>query len=96
MDWMQAGVPVLRPPVSEVESGIDRVTQLLKAYRLRVFRSCVGLRDEFGSYKRRLDVFGQRTEAIESKRAFHRLDALRYAVCGALVGEVGFGPGIWG
>lgn len=94
-DWMQAGVPVLPPPIGDVEGGIDRVTGLLKTFKLRVFRSCVGLRDEFGSYKRKLDTSGQALDEIENKRAFHRLDALRYVACGLVGGEVRFGENPW-
>lgn len=77
-DWAAAGLEVARPLVSDVEGGIDRVTELLKAKRLQVFATCTGLRDEFGSYRRKLDKAGQITEEIEAKRTYHRLDALRY------------------
>lgn len=83
-DWAAAGVSVLPPPVSDVEAGIDRVTQLLKEKRLKIFRTCRGLIDEIGSYRRKLDRQGQATEEIEDKRKYHRLDALRY-VAAALV-----------
>jgi hypothetical protein len=95
MDWMEAGVPVLPPPVGDVEGGIDRVTGLLKTHKLRVFRSCVGLRDEFGSYKRKLNDLGQPLDEIENKRAFHRLDALRYVASGIVGGDVRFGENPW-
>lgn len=38
MDWMAEGIPVARPPVTDVEAGIDRVTALLKEKRLLFFR----------------------------------------------------------
>lgn len=79
MDWTAAGLEVLEPPIREVESGIDRVTQLMKEDRFRVFRSLSGLRDELGSYRRKLDENGNPTEEIINKRSYHRLDALRYA-----------------
>lgn len=79
MDWTAAGLEVLEPPIREVESGIDRVTQLMKQDRFRVFRSLSGLRDELGSYRRKLDERGEPTEEIINKRTYHRLDALRYA-----------------
>lgn len=79
MDWTDAGLFVAEPPVSGVEAGIDRVTELIKTDRLRVFRNCKGLRDELGGYQRKLDEFGNPTDEIIDKRKFHRLDALRYA-----------------
>lgn len=91
MDWAAAGVPVQRPPIKDVEAGIDRVTQLLQDRRLFVFRSCRGLLDEFGSYRRKLDAAGQPTEEIEDKRKFHRLDALRYVAAG-LAGDPAVNP----
>lgn len=79
MDWTFAGLPVLEPPIKEVENGIDKVTELMKTDRFRVFRTLSGLRDELGSYRRKLDESGNPTEEILNKRAYHRLDALRYA-----------------
>lgn len=79
MDWTFAGLPVLEPPIKEVENGIDKVTELMKTDKFRVFRTLSGLRDELGSYRRKLDDAGNPTEEILNKRTYHRLDALRYA-----------------
>lgn len=79
MDWGEGGLSVEQPLISDVEAGIDRVTELIKSDRLRVFRTCKGLRDELGSYRRKLDEAGNATDEILNKRKFHRLDALRYA-----------------
>lgn len=84
MDWRDAGIYVHEPEVADVESGIDRVYALLKTRRLKIFRSLAGLRDELGSYRRKLDENGQVTEEIVNKRKYHRLDALRYGVQGFL------------
>lgn len=91
MDWQAAGLPVLEPPIKEVENGIDKVTELIKMDRLRVFRTLSGLRDELGSYRRKLDERGEPTEEILNKRAYHRLDALRYAATyiNQPLGEIG-------
>lgn len=95
MDWGNEGVPVMQPYVSDVEGGIDRVYGLFKTKKLFVFRTCTGLRDEIGTYKRKLDDNGQPTDEIQDKRKFHRLDALRYG-CSALQGmEVSFGENPW-
>jgi hypothetical protein len=82
LDWAVAGVPLQEPPVSDVESGIDRVIGLLKARRLYVFDDCKGVLDELGTYSRVVDEAGQTTEAIKDKQSFHFLDAGRYVVLG--------------
>jgi hypothetical protein len=80
MDWASHGVRVMPPVVNDVETGIDRVIQLIREDRLRVFRSCKGTLDEFGTYSRDIDKAGETTEEIRDKRKFHRMDALRYVV----------------
>jgi len=80
LDWQQNGVPVIEPMVVDVEAGIDRVTSLLKTNRIYVFNTLRGVRDEFGTYSREIDDFGQPTEKIKDKETFHRMDALRYIV----------------
>lgn len=85
-DWDAAGAPVFLPAIPDVEAGIERVYGLFKTRRLFIFESCRGVRDELGSYRRKLDANGQVTEEIVDKRKFHRLDALRY-VAPALTGE---------
>lgn len=77
-EFRTAGLPVQRPPIGDVEVGIDRVYGLIAADMLRVFRSCTRTRDEFGSYSRALDDAGNPTEQIEDKHSYHLLDALRY------------------
>jgi hypothetical protein len=88
-DWRAAEIAAREPVIVDVEAGIDRVISLFKTGRLFVFRDLVGLRDELGTYSRKLDDAGQPTEAIKDKETFHRLDALRYAVqqIGLPVGE---------
>lgn len=78
LDWNAAHFPLAEPQFSSVEAGIDRVTALIKEDRFRVFKSCRGVRDEFGTYRRKLDDAGNPTDEILDKRHFHRLDALRY------------------
>lgn len=89
-DWAAAGVWVEEPTVKEVEPGIDRITEVIKLGLFRVFDSCRGLLDELGSYRRKLDDAGDPTDLIVDKRAYHILDALRYAGTG-LRRRIGFG-----
>lgn len=86
LDWKAAGVPnVKEPSVHDVESGIDRVIQLWKQFRLYVFDTCSGILDEIGRYRRKVDAQGNTMDEIHEKATFHRLDALRYVAIG--VGE---------
>jgi len=78
-DWYDAGIYIEEPIITDVEAGIDRVSQLIAEDKLRVFRNLSGFRDEIGSYQRRLDEAGYPTDEILNKRKFHRMDALRYA-----------------
>ena len=89
-DWTAAGLRVEEPPIGEVEPGISRVIGLIRKGQFRVFRNLRGLRDELGSYRRKLDDSGQPLEDIVDKRLYHRLDALRYAVS-YIEGEPGGG-----
>src|SRR5262249_29633227 len=73
-----AGVPVLEPPVKDVEVGIDALYELIANDRLIVLDNLQGLLDELGSYSRELDDAGQPTEKIDHKEMYHRLDACRY------------------
>lgn len=82
LDWQAAGLYLREPEVADVEAGIDRVIALLRGFRLYVFDTCRGVRDELGTYSRELDAQGQPTEKIKDKAAFHRLDALRYVAQG--------------
>lgn len=96
LDWTAAGVPVLEPPVADVESGIDRVAQLFATKRLVVFDTLRGIRDQLGSYRRKVDPTGTVTEEIEAKRTYHYLDALRYGVSGIAEGGQPFRTAVAG
>ena len=77
-DWKAAGLRIDEPPISDLEGGISNVVGYIKTGRIRVWDTCTGLRDELGTYQRKLDKDGQVTDEIVSKRSYHRLDALRY------------------
>ena len=78
LDWRAAGIPLQEPPISDVESGIDRVYGLFKGHHHVVHRNCKHLIDELGSYSRVLDDNDEPTDKIQDKSDFHCLDALRY------------------
>jgi len=83
-DWSDAGLAVQQPLISDVEAGIDRVKEAFKDGRLFVFQSCTGIIEEGGSYSRKLDEQGLPMDEIKDKGTYHRLDALRYVLPGAL------------
>ena len=83
-DWSDAGLAVQEPLISDVEAGIDRVNEAFKDHKLQVFQSCTGVIEEAGSYSRKLDDSGLPTNEIKDKSSYHRLDALRYVVPGAI------------
>lgn len=78
MDWTTEGLTVQEPHIADVEGGIAKVYGLFRRKRLFVMRSCKGLRDELGTYKRKVDPQGVVLDEIENKRRYHRLDSLRY------------------
>lgn len=83
MDWEDAGCEyVYEPPIFDVESGIDKVSELFKSNKLYIFDSEEKLIDELMNYAREVDTYGLPTEKIKDKNKFHRTDALRYAVAG--------------
>lgn len=77
-DWASHGVAVQRPPVAEVEIGIDRVIELWKTRRLFVFASLRILRAQLGAYSRPVGADGQVMDGIKDKSIYHVLDGLRY------------------
>jgi hypothetical protein len=85
------GLNVEGPPISDVESGIDRVIEALKTKRLYIFKSLTYLIDEFGTYSRKLDENQEPTEEIKNKNNYHLLDALRYVITGILESEIAGG-----
>lgn len=83
MDWYAAGVTnISEPPVHDVLSGIDRVIELLREFRIYFFDTCTGVLDQMGRYSRKLDELGQVLDEIKDKATFHYLDGLRYGIIG--------------
>lgn len=79
LEWEAAGIPLLEPPVGDVWVGIDRIIDLLNAFKLVIHDSCGNLLSEVGSYRRKTKS-GVVTEQIEDKETYHCLDALRYVI----------------
>jgi hypothetical protein len=77
-EFKAAGLRVMRPPISDVEVGIDRVYELFSTDRLQIFSTCEGVIDQLESYSRPVDDEGKVLEGIENRHAYHYLDALRY------------------
>lgn len=81
-NYRHAGLSVTAPHFSSVEIGIANVIEMFMDDRIRICKGCVGLRDEIGTYRRKVGPDGTVMEEIVDKRMFHRLDALRYLVNG--------------
>jgi hypothetical protein len=90
-EFTQAGLFVARPPVSEVEVGINRVYGAFQKRQLYIFDTCPMTLDQVASYSRVLDDSGQPTEAIADKETFHLLDALRYIGSAIFGGDMSAG-----
>jgi hypothetical protein len=77
-EFASAGLPIMPPPVSEVEVGILRMYGAIATRSFVVMDSLVGFIDQIRSYSRELDADGQPTEKIEDKETYHYLDCGRY------------------
>lgn len=67
-----------KPPIPDVEAGIDGVITLHKTRKYQVFNTCTHYRDQKADYRRKLDNNGLPTEQIEDKDKYHVMDAERY------------------
>lgn len=79
VEFAQAGLPVHLPLVPDVEVGINRAYSMFAKDALIVFDDLTYTIDNLTTYSRLLDEFGNATEDIDDKSAFHLCDALRYA-----------------
>lgn len=77
-DHAAAGLPIEKPPIAEVEVGIQRAYALIKKGRLRVSRNCTNFLREITTYRRKLDDEENPTDEIDQKNKFHHMDAFRY------------------
>ena len=77
IEFREAGIPVMPPPIKDVEVGIQRVYGYHKRNQIFVFGTCTRYLDQKGSYSRELDDNNQPTDEIEDKNIFHLMDAER-------------------
>jgi len=77
-DLREAGWHCQKPPIKEVEIGIDRVITLHKTNNYRVFNNCTHYLAQKADYRRKLDNNNLPTEAIQDKEKYHFMDAERY------------------
>ncbi len=85
-DFTTSGFPVTRPPVRDVEAGIQSVYSLLKSGRLVLFDDLTKLVHELMTYSREVNDSGEPLLAIADKHSYHRADALRYLCVGVNTG----------
>ena len=78
LEFKAAGLEVRKPPIKDLEVGIDRVYAAHQAGRIKVFSNLGEYFDEKESYSRVLDETGEVTEAIEDQHEYHVMDCERY------------------
>jgi hypothetical protein len=78
MEFKSAGLVVKKPPISDVEVGIDRVYAAHNAHRVKVFDTLEAYFDEKAAYARLLNDQGEPTDQIEDKGDYHIMDCERY------------------
>ena len=76
-EFQQAGIPVMPPPIRDVDVGIQRVYGYHKHNQIRVMNTLSKYLDEKGSYARKLNDMNEPIEEIENKNAYHIMDAER-------------------
>lgn len=81
-EFLAAGFAVGRPPVFEVEVGIDRVYGTIARDELYVFSDLERTLAQLADYAREVDEDHdyEVLEEIEDKHRFHLMDAIRYGV----------------
>jgi hypothetical protein len=89
MEFKKAGLDVKKPPIKDVEVGIDRVYAAHQLRKIKVFDTLDRYIDEKESYSRVLDDAGETTDEIEDKSDYHIMDCERYlwALLGSDPGE---------
>lgn len=79
-EFTRAGLPIYRPPIADVEIGIDRVYATHGKRQIKVFRTLTRYLEMKRTYQREVGDDGEPTEKIEDKEKFHLLDCERYVI----------------
>lgn len=79
-EFTRAGLPTYRPPVKDVELGIDRVYAAQAEGAIRAFKTLSMYREQKLTYSRETDERGEPTDKIEDKSSYHVLDCERYSM----------------
>ena len=77
-DLRAGGWFVQKPPIPDVEAGIDSVITLHKTRKYQVFNTCPHYIAQKADYRRKLDENREPTEQIQDKEKYHVMDAERY------------------
>ena len=78
-DYIAAGLGIVRPPVKEIEVGIDRVYRQVRARTIKFFKeACKRTISDLKGYRRELDKRGEVSEKIFRKETHHFCDCVRY------------------
>lgn len=80
MEFGNNGLAVMIPSIGDVDIGINRVYAQHQLNGIIYFKTCTGIIDQKGRYRRKRDKQGVTTNEIEQKNAFHYLDAERYLI----------------
>lgn len=78
-DWLDNGLLLLKPPIVEIEPGIDRGVSLFRERRICLFRNLSGFKKDLQNYRREINQDGEVTDKIVNKDQFHYCDAFRAA-----------------
>lgn len=79
-EFTRAGLPIYRPPVADVEVGIDRVYAAHGKRQIKVFSTLKRYLEQKRTYQRVVGDDGEPTEKIEEKERYHLLDCERYVI----------------
>lgn len=78
-EYINAGLPISRPPIKGLEEGIDCVYRQVKSKKIKFFKEgCKRTLEDLKGYVRELDDRGEPTEKIYRKETRHLCDAVRY------------------
>jgi hypothetical protein len=77
-EFKAGGLVIKQPRIPDVEVGINAVYACLARRDVVFFDDLDGVINEFNTYSRETDEYGEPTEDIADKNTFHRLDAVRY------------------